>query len=164
MQRKYVTKKLVARISNLTNGLFKQSLIEVMDCPNATDEQITDFMSVIRRVNWLNTFGDEFGHDLEETLKKKELIDELYLSKMMMLNTKDLNDILFLHEHSKPKRAQRTLEAIHSELARRSLLNDSSQSDAIYSNGDVDVKRKSKSTGKTTPKKKCEANKDRQME
>ncbi len=161
MQRKYVTKKLVSRISSLTNRLFKESIIEVMNVKDATDEQITDFMSTIRRIAWASKDIVEFGEEFEETLKKKELIDDLYLSKMMMLNTKDLNDILFLHEHSKPKRAMRTLEAIHSELARRSILDDSSQSDAIYQNGEVDVKRKSKPTGKTTLKKRNKANKNR---
>lgn len=161
MQRKYVTKKLVSRISQLTNGLFKQSIIEIMNVPEATDEQITDFMSTIRRIAWASRDIAQFGEEFEETLKNKELIDELYLSKMMMLNTKDLNDILFLHEHSKPRRALRTLEAIHSELARRAIFNDSSQSDAIYKNGEVDVKRKGQPSGETASKKKHKANTNR---
>lgn len=159
--RKNVTKKLVTRISTLTNSIFKQSIIEIMNTPDATDEQITDFMSTIRRISWASRDIVEFGEEFEETLKKKELIDDLYLSKMMMLKTQDLNDILFLHEHAKPRRAMRTLEAIHSELARRALLNDSSQSDAIYSNGEVDVKRKSKSTSKTASKKRNKTLKNR---
>lgn len=158
--RKNITKKLVTHISTLTNGLFKQSVIEVMNCPHVTDEEVSDFMIKVRRAGWGYAMFEEPTEETKDTMEKKEKIDDLYLSKMMMLNTQDLSDILFLHEHSKPRRAQRTLEAIYSELTRRSIMNDSSQSDAIYLNGDVDVKRKGKLSGKTASTKKRKANKN----
>jgi len=161
MQRKYVTKKVLKRVSFLTTEIFKQSILEIMDIKDATEEQLQDFMSKVRRAN-LNvaTWSDEDG-DIADIVVKKEKIDELYLNKMIALPTKDLMDILFLHEHSKPRRAERTLEAITSEIARRSLLDDSSQSDAIYTDGDVDVKRKGKATGKKANSKKRKTNKNR---
>ena len=162
MPRKYVTKKLVNKIGTLTNGLFKDSILEVMNCPDATDEQVTDFMGKVRAIGWMRKdMIDIDDDDLKDLLSKKEKIDDIYLSKMVMLNTQDLNDILFLHEHGKPKRAIRTLEVIHSELARRSLLGDSSQSDAIYKNGEVDVKRTSKPSSKTASKKGHKTNKNK---
>ena len=161
MQRKYVTKKLVKRISSLTNEVFKQSIVEVMDVKNATDEEIQDLMANVRRATFHSRVNYEFEHEFEDILKKKEAIDELYLNKVIALPSETLIDILFLHEHHKPRRAERTLEAITSEIARRSLLDDSSQSDAIYSNGDVDVKRKSKATSKKANSKKRKTNKNR---
>ena len=161
MQRKYVTKKLVKRISSLTNEIFKQSIIEVMDVKDATDEEIQDLMANVRRATFHSRVSYEVEHEFEEILKKKEAIDELYLTKIVALSTKDLVDVLYLHEHKKPERAPRTLEAITSEIARRSLLDDSSQSDAIYPNGDVDVKRKSKVTSKKANSKKRKTNKNR---
>ena len=160
MQRKYVTKKVLKRVSFLTTEIFKQSIIEIMDIKDVTEEQLQDFMSKIRRMSlsYVAWFEDE---DIAEMIDKKEKIDELYLNKMIALPTKDLMDILFLHEHHKPRRAERTLEAITSELARRSLLDDSSQSDAIYPNGDVDVKRKSKTIGKKANSKRRKTNKNR---
>ena len=127
---------------------------------DVTEEQLQDFMSKIRRMslNYVAWFEDE---DIAEMIDKKEKIDELYLNKMIALPTKDLMDILFLHEHHKPRRAERTLEAITSELARRSLLDDSSQSDAIYPNGDVDVKRKSKLNSKKAISKKRKTSKNK---
>lgn len=160
MQRKYVTNKLVKRINSLTSDIFKQSVIEIMNIKDATEEQLQDFMSKVRRAGLIYaSWSDEDG-DLVDVLDKKEKIDELYLNKMIALPSKDLADILFLHEHSKPRRAERTLEAITSELARRSLLDDSSQSDAIYNDGDMDVKRKSKTASKKTNSKKRKTNKN----
>jgi hypothetical protein len=161
MQRKYVTKKLVKRIGTLTNDLFKQSVIEVMDIKDVTDEQLQDFMSTIRRASYMHIVMDASLEEVKDIMNKKEKIDEIYLNKMMTLSSADLSDILFLHEHAKPRRAERTLEAITSELARRSLLNDSSQSDAIYNNGDVDVKRKSNSARKKANSKRDKTNKSR---
>jgi len=161
MQRKYVTKKLVKRISSLTNEIFKQSIVEVMNIKDATDEELQDFMSKVRRAGLNYTMWSEEDGDLSDILEKKEKIDEIYLVKMIGLPSKDLADILFLHEHHKPRRALRTLEAITSELVRRALLNDSSQSDAIYPNGDVDVKRKSKLNSKKAISKKRKTSKNK---
>lgn len=162
MLRKYVTKKLVKRINSITSDIFKQSVVEVMDIKDVTEEQLQDFMSKVRRASLsFAAWVTEEDGDVADIVEKKEKIDELYLSKMIALSTKDLIDILFLHEHHKPRRAQRTLEAVTSELARRSLLDDSSQSDTIYPNGDVDVKRKSKVTGKKISSKKRKASKNR---
>ena len=163
MQRKYVTKKLVKRISSLTNQIFKQSIVEVMDIKDATEEELQDFMSKVRRASLSYASWSDDDGDVADIIAKKEKIDELYLNKMIALPTKDLTDILFLHEFNKPKRAQRTLEAIISEIARRSLLDDSSQSDTIYTNGDVDVKRKSKANSKKTNSKKCKTSKNRRV-
>jgi hypothetical protein len=160
MQRKYVTKKLVGKMSLLTNRLFKESVIEIMNSPDATEEEITEFLGSIRRLSTMRMLYPEMDEEFQETFKKKELIDELYLNKLIQLSTEDLNNILFLHEHQKPVRAQRTLEIINCELTRRCLLNDSSQSDAIYINGDVHVRQDSKTTSKKASSKKRKTNKD----
>ena len=161
MQRKYVTKKLVKRISSLTNEIFKQSIIEVMGIKDATEEELQDFMGKIRRSTMHYAVWSEEDGDVADIIEKKEKIDELYLNKVITLPTKDLIDVIFLHEHHKPRRAERTLDMITSELARRSLLDDSSQSDTIYFNGDVDVKRKSKATSKKATSKKRKTSKNR---
>ena len=161
MQRKYVTKKLVKRIGTLTNDLFKQSVIEVMDVKDVTEEELHDFMSTIRRASFNYIVFDADPEEVKDIMDKKEKIDEIYLNKMITLPSAELNDILFLHGHAKPRRAERTLEAITSELARRSLLDDSSQSDAIYHNGDVDVKRKNNSASKKANSKRDKTNKNR---
>ena len=159
MQRKYVTKKLVKRVSTLTNDLFKQSVIEVMDVKDVTDEQRQDFMSTIRRTSFNYVMFDADPEEVKDIMDKKEKIDEIYLNKIMTLSSTELSDILFLHEHAKPRRAERTLEVITSELARRSLLDDSSQSDTIHYNGDADVKRKSNSASKKVNSKRDKTNK-----
>jgi hypothetical protein len=130
-----------------------------MDVKDVTDEQLQDFMSTIRRASYMHIVMNASLEEVKDTMNKKEKIDEIYLNKMMALSSADLNDILFLHEHAKPRRAERTLEAITSELARRSLLDDSSQSDTIYHNGDADVKRKSNSASKKANSKRDKTNK-----
>lgn len=54
----------------------------------------------------------------------KEKVDNLYLENIKKLSSKMLEDILFLHEKGKLRRADRTVETILSELTRRALLND----------------------------------------
>jgi hypothetical protein len=161
MQRKYVTKKLVKKISTLTNDSFKQAITEVMEIKDPTDEQVADFMSAVRHASFSSVFSDFDSDELKDLLEKKEKVDELYLEKVIALPTQELNDILFLHKFSKPRRAERTLEAITSELARRALLNDSSQSDTNNTHGGAGVRSKSKSTSKTTNTKKSKTTKTR---
>lgn len=159
--RKYVTKALVKRIYELTNNIFKQSVIEVLDIKGITNKQMVEFMLNVRRVSYsyVMNYSDEYQEEVKDLMEKKEKIDELYLNKMLMLSSKDLSDILFLHGFGKPKRAERTLEMIKSELMRRALFNDSSQSDTIYKHGNVGVKRKSKSLNKRVSNKKLKVNK-----
>lgn len=152
------TNRLIKRISDLTNKVFKQAVIEVMNAENFEEQQLLELIQSIRKVSLLHAIGALSDEEAENINKSKHLIDSLYLDKLMTLSTKDLTDILFLHEHNRPSRAERTLEAITSELARRSILNDSSQSDAMYTNGDVNVKRKSKVAGTKTASKKRKTN------
>ena len=161
MQRKYVTKKLIKRMSLLTNNLYKQSIIDIMGYgPNVTDEEVHMFMRDLRLTKYSINAGFT---DEQYTYYKSKLsdIDELYLDKMVQLSSDDLQDILFLHKHGKPLRAERTLDMIMSELARRALFGDSSQSDTIYKNGDVDVGQKSTDINKKTPNKRNKSNKSK---
>lgn len=158
--RKYVTKKLVKRLSETTNNLFKQSVLEGCGLKDATDEQIQDFIFKMRRYSFgYILVSKEDSQDIDAILKQKEDIDVIYLNKMIQLSSDDLQDILFLHKHEKPRRSERTIDMITSELARRSLLNDSSESDTIYHDGDVDVKREDEPIGKKAPNKGSEASK-----
>lgn len=155
------TTKLIQRISNLTNSVFKKAVIEIMDAEDMEELPLLELMNSLRKTDLFHALGALSDEEAKNLNEKKQLIDDLYLDKMMTLSTKDLTDILFLHEHNRPSRAERTLEAITSELTRRSILDDSSQSDAMYSNGDVDVKRKSKVARKKTASKKRKTNKVR---
>lgn len=145
IQRKRVTKKLVERLAKITNDLFKASVQEVWQY-NGDDESLQTLIYDVRRLSYAIRSGiypkDE---DTTEFIKKKERVDDIYLSKIISLSTQELNDILFLHDHRKPVRAERTIEAINSELARRFIMDDTTQSDAINNGGEVYVKRQSRS-------------------
>jgi hypothetical protein len=156
MQRKYVTKKLVKRISTITNDIYRQSSIIALNLsPNVFEEEIEEAMVLLRYAH-LSTY-----EATPELKAAKERSDVLYLEMLIKLPTPILEDILFLHDYSKPKRALRTIEAITSELARRFIMDDSSKSDDISNNGDLHAKKQSRVNSKKTKSKRDKASKGR---
>lgn len=161
MKQRRCTDALVKRTNEVTSHIFKQSVIEVFNAFTYDETQLQDLIYSVRRASLGFVMYDMNPNEIQDLMDKKEQIDTLYLNKMITLPTDKLADILFLHERQRPERAERTIEAITSELARRSILNDSSQSDAIYTNGDVDVDRKDKTASKKASGKKHKTIKSR---
>lgn len=127
MKRKYVTKNLVARISKLTNDTFKAAIMEVMICDNLSDEGLQGLAWDLRRITQQKAFGIQLDEADIVLSEQKEKIDQIYLRKIIELPTETLEDILFLHNKDKMKRANQTLEEIKSELTRRMLFNDTTK-------------------------------------
>jgi hypothetical protein len=56
----------------------------------------------------------------------KSKIDDIYLEEIKLLDTSILDDIIFFHKQKTVVRRDRTVETIMYEIARRSLMNDRS--------------------------------------
>jgi hypothetical protein len=102
--------------------------------------------------------------EVKEMAEAKIKVDDLYQERIRELSTKDLNDLLKSHElEGGIRRTGRTLETILNELARRSLFDDSSESDLNTNNGVVDgLKSKSGTSSKKTTKKRSKTSKNKQ--
>lgn len=97
---------LTKRIKELTNSLFAECQEEARtEIPFPSDEDI-------------NT-SDLAWPDYIDKLKIRS--SEIYQKRIKTLPTKDLEDILWVHECGTYKRAPSTLEGITSELAKRQL-------------------------------------------
>jgi hypothetical protein len=137
LQRKRLTKKLINKMSTITNSLFKESALEAFGHDTALEFGGIDFlMSEVRYMSLINGLSYSNMPYIRQMLEKKTICDEIYLTKITCLSTQELSDILFLHERKKPIRAQRTIDCINIELARRILLNDTNKSDININNGD----------------------------
>ena len=120
-KKRYLTKKLIERTQELTNKLYKDSLYDISGIDSQKNEDVS---SIIKRINE-HKLGFKIDRDdvkYVESLRVK--VDDLYLQKMIALTTKELEDILFLHSRKSPRRAERTIDAINSELARRFIVDD----------------------------------------
>jgi hypothetical protein len=104
--RKNCGPKLVARVKQLTTDLFAGCMDQARsETPFPSDED-------------LNT-SDLVMPDYIERLKIRS--SEIYQERIKTLPTKDLEDILWVHENGIYRRAPSTLEGITSELAKRQL-------------------------------------------
>lgn len=132
MKKRYATKKLIEKTQKITNSLYESSIEELAEFTKPREiGDIHQFASNLRNRRIWKTWNEEEDKQWEVL---QERVDILYLEKMITLPSKTIEDILFLHERMKPRRAPRTVEALISELTRRSLLDDVSQSDtkSIY--------------------------------
>lgn len=143
----------------ITNTLYIESAAEVLSIKiNDPDLllKIQDIKYHAGSVELQSSHPEQYA----KMSKQVEDISSLYLEKMCKLPTKALSDILFLHEYKRPQRASRTLEMIISELTRRELMDDSSQSDTNHQNGELDVERESKASSKKTSSKRYKTSVD----
>jgi len=95
---------LIERVKKLTTELFHECLdsarleIPFPDEANISDLAFEDYMQAIKRKS-----------------------SEIYQQRIKALPTKDLEDILWVHESGGVKRSPETLEGITSELTKRQL-------------------------------------------
>ena len=132
LRRVYCGSKLVKKIFKLTQKVYYMSANEVFSKASQPEETYLHLILLVR------AFGYGAHDDDEQISYLKEKIDELYLHNLNTLKTRDIQDIIWVHESDKLKRAPKTIESLSSELMRRSL-GDSQESDLIYLMEDSDV-------------------------
>lgn len=133
-------KALKNRVARYTENIFNECLIEVYtinkDDKDDIDNVAFEFRILSSEYAKSGLFGSfELTKDFEE---KREKVESLYQEKIRGLTTKQLNEIIKAHHlEDGIKRAQKTIETITSELARRAILDDSGESESIDDDGDV---------------------------
>lgn len=130
MPKKY-TKALHKRVAKSTNDIFNEAVCEITGIAMFNEEgkiaeEFKDIVITLRSAN-----SHYFVIPNEETKHLSDLkvkIDETYLERIIKLPTKVLEEILFSHDQLKIRRAERTIEIITSELTRRMIMGDTSES------------------------------------
>lgn len=161
MARKF-SKAMYKRVATLTNKIFIDSVKEVFHLDDSTSQhELNRTLYNIRYVTTSISMDIYPPEEVNEILKAKERVDELYLNKMLSLSNLQLEEILVVHDKGEIKRMQKTIEAIISELTRRSVFSDTNESDNKYNNGEVYANAgKSPRSGKKAIIKRCKAVKD----
>lgn len=160
---KKCSKALRKRTSDLTNKIFEDCVREVLGLQDESSEALKEAMDIVRFGTFLLFRQDHDDIVVKDMVSNRSKVDDLYQVKIAQLPTKQLNEILKSHElQGGIKRTKRTIETIISELARRTILGDTYQSDSMNDNGDIDDSRKqSKSRSKKTTTKRRKASKNR---
>jgi hypothetical protein len=160
---KKCSKALKKRVFSYTNSIFESSVREVLGLIDESKEDLETAMNFIREAQRAAKYPMHAYDELElkEMIEAQEKVSALYLEKIKQLPTKHLSEIIKAHElDGGLRRASHTIETILSELASRSILNDSNESDFISNDGDVDEStRKSKRSSKKTLSKRRKATK-----
>ena len=126
---KLLVKKNIALTKECFNAAVDEAIIkyEVNDEVNTKEDLITD----MRSNKTMRTLRHSFGIDAHPKIDEiKEFVDNLYLEKLCTLPTKDIEDIIWIHDNKRVIRAARTIETLTSELVRRALMGDSFQSES----------------------------------
>lgn len=154
MKRKF-SNAMHNRVQKITNRIFEESICEVFDLDISDKEDIQDAAFLVRTSYVFQTHTTSLSaSEVDEVVSKRIRVDEKYLSKMMQLTDVQLSEIMIVHEHGSIKRMRKTVEAILSEMTRRALLLDYSQSDLKSNDEDVDgLKGKGRRNSKKTPSK-----------
>lgn len=126
--RKYCGPNLIAKTLAVTKKCYDEASTEVVEqfkIDNGNISLTEELLFALRayqhkRVDswWLETMmmTEEQLHNIKlET-------DNKYIQKLRVLSSKQIEDILWVHEKGHVVRAQRTVEALLAELAQRSLL------------------------------------------
>ena len=129
---------LKKRALAITNKLFEDCVREVMGLHTEDPDELRMTMDFVRTAKHAQNDLDYGYEEIQEMIRAATAVSDLYQEKIKALSTKDLYDILNSHERGGTKRAARTMDTILSELARRAIMDDSSESDLINNNGDVD--------------------------
>lgn len=159
---KKCSKALRARTVNYTNALFERCVREVLGLKDEPVEDLQTAMDLIRQAqNYIP--GVCVEDEVLEMQQAQERVSSLYQQRIKELPTKHLNEILKVHNlKSGFKRAPKTIQSILNELVSRSILEDTSESDLILNNGDVDEPtKKSKINSSKAINKRRKASKDR---
>ena len=161
--KKKCSKALKKRSADYTSKIFEDCVREVLGLTAESTEDVHIAMDFIRTANLRSFFDQAEDEEVKKMVEAKTQVDELYQKKISELSTKILNEILKAHElQDGLKRTGRTLDTILSELARREILGDTSESDFIINNGDVDgTRKKSKSSSKKATDKRSKASTNR---
>jgi len=157
--KKKLSKAKIKRAGEYTTKIFEECVRTVLGLHTDSLEDLQNGMDIIRHASIYKDIYDDA--EITEMAQAKLDVDAMYQDKIRELTTKQLQEILEVHEGGGIKRAGKTIETILSELAMRSILGETSESDFRLNNGDVDeLGRKSKDNSKKTPNKKRKASKD----
>jgi hypothetical protein len=149
---KRFSKKLLERVKKNTSQIFEKSVRSVLGLKDESLEDLQNSMDFLRNAkDYASIYPPE---EVEEMIEAKEKVDALYLQTILSLQTWELEEIIFIHNHGEIRRMPKTIEAITSELARRSIFGDSFESDLIDQNGDVDETRATNSANSGKSRKK----------
>jgi tRNA A37 methylthiotransferase MiaB len=158
-----ISKALRKRVADCTNAIFQECVREVMGLKEESEEDLQVAMDFVRAARFAQLgLGEYEEQEIKKMVEAKAQVDEMYIAKMIRLPTKQLNDIIKVHQAGVIKRAPRTIEAIVSELTRRSLFGDTNESDMKAHHGDVNgLKTKSKRGRKKTATSRSKTSKNR---
>jgi hypothetical protein len=162
--KKKCSAALKKRSGDITTKIFEQCVRDVLGMHKDSIEDLYIAIDLVRSSTLRGFFGAIEDEEVKEMAEAKIKVDDLYQERIRELSTKDLNDLLKSHElEGGIRRTGRTLETILNELARRSLFDDSSESDLNTNNGVVDgLKSKSGTSSKKTTKKRSKTSKNKQ--
>ena len=136
-----MSKKLKDRALKITNEIYNQSVSEVFELSKSSEETISTIRTLmeiasIENLSALN--GVPIPKEMRDLADKRKQVSELYQVKLTYLSSKDLSDIIKAHKLGLVKRTDKTIETILSELARRTLLDDTNESDFNDTHGEMD--------------------------
>jgi hypothetical protein len=147
--RKNCGKQLVKKSAAITSKCFDTAVDDIIVKWKISDKKFpkAELIQDMRLPTELRGIRNFFNHNnihpqIDEI---KEVVDNLYLEKLCALPTKDIEDIIWIHNCGKLKRALRTIETLTSELMRRMLMNDSSESKI---KGKSSIKKKKRKVSK----------------
>lgn len=152
-----MSKKLKDRALKITNEIYNQSVSEVFELSKSSEETISIIRTLmeiasIENLSALN--GVPIPKEMRDLADKRKQVSELYQVKLTCLSSKDLSDIIKAHKLGLVKRTDKTIETILSELARRTLLDDTNESDFNDTHGEMDEPtNKNAGSGKKTTSK-----------
>ncbi len=160
---KKCSKALKKRVSAYTEVIFNDCICEVFEIDQEDGYEIDKATYLVRAINAgiTHDIGDEVT--LEELKTKRDKVGSLYQEKLCKLPTVQLNEIVKAHQLPEGfRRAPKTIETIISELARRSIFDDSNESETKNDYVDVDgPRRKSKKHSQKTSSKRRKTSKGR---
>lgn len=154
MRRRIYSKTMFIRVKKATNKTFVDAVKKVLKLTGGPRSyEVTEAIYGLRTLKFNAAMMPT--DEAKPLLAVKEEVDNVYLQDILTLPTKILEDILTVHEFGTIKRASRTLESIIYELTRRSIFDDTSESDTKNANGAVDGTRRktSKDRSRTKAKK-----------
>lgn len=127
--RKYCGPKLINSVRKLTQACYETALINALS--HYQIDPGTSLMEIENALRMYKIYGLMEDWWLQKAwlthtqfLELKQKTDNIYIEKLTSLSTKEIEDVLWVHEKRRIVRAPRTVEALLAELARRCLLQD----------------------------------------
>ena len=157
---------MVKRVVDATNHIFRQCVCEVFSLPFDLEEEVMqEWFHRIRTAYLFQSAGLGVNSlvvdiDMDELIKGKHKVDDLYQVRIAQLPTNVLNEILIVHDSNRIRRQPNTIENIITELATREVLG-FNKSDPKPDNGDADGSlKKSKRNSKKVASKRRKSSKN----